>query len=162
VAQADPNKRRSNAGSTVSERTLWTWLRWYEEAGDIRGLLPHAGDRGRGRPSKSEELHQIIADRLEARWLQRPPWPLTDVALFALLQTARSVQRYFFAHQLRIPRLEQAGLNAGKLLWVRPTYKMIHHVLRRRHVITGSFRGARDGGGASSSSLREMHLDGDG
>jgi hypothetical protein len=129
VAQADPNKRRSNAGSTVSERTLWTWLRWYEEAGDIRGLLPHAGDRGRGRPSKSEELHQIIADRLEARWMQRPPWPLTDVALFALLQTARSVQRYFFAHQLRIPRLEQAGLNAGKLLWVRPTYKMIHHVL---------------------------------
>jgi DNA invertase Pin-like site-specific DNA recombinase len=48
---------------------------------------------------------------------------------FALLQTARGVQRYFLAHQLRIPRLEQTGLNAGKVIWVRPTYQMIHHVL---------------------------------
>ncbi len=48
---------------------------------------------------------------------------------FALRQTARSVQRYFFAHQLRMPRLEQTGLQAGKLLWVVPTYQMIHHVL---------------------------------
>jgi hypothetical protein len=70
VAHADPNKLRTNARSSVSERTLSTWLRWYEEAGDIRGLLPHPGDRGRGRPSKSEELHQIIDDRIEARWLQ--------------------------------------------------------------------------------------------
>jgi putative transposase len=68
---------------------LWTWLRWYEDAGDIRGLLPHTGDRGRGRPSKSEELHQIIADRLEARWLQRPPWPLTDVALEVIGEVER-------------------------------------------------------------------------
>jgi DNA invertase Pin-like site-specific DNA recombinase len=48
---------------------------------------------------------------------------------FGLLQTARSVQRYFFAHELRIPRLEQTGLQAGKVIWVRPTYQMIHHVL---------------------------------
>jgi DNA invertase Pin-like site-specific DNA recombinase len=48
---------------------------------------------------------------------------------FGLLQTARGVQRYFFAHQLRIPRLEQTGLQAGKVIWVRPTYQMIHHVL---------------------------------
>jgi hypothetical protein len=48
---------------------------------------------------------------------------------FALLQTARGVQRYFYAHQLRIPRLEQTGLDAGKVIWVRPTYQMIHHVL---------------------------------
>jgi DNA invertase Pin-like site-specific DNA recombinase len=48
---------------------------------------------------------------------------------FALLQTARGVQRYFLAHQLRIPRLEQTGLDAGKVIWVRPTYQMIHHVL---------------------------------
>src|SRR5207247_1684829 len=48
---------------------------------------------------------------------------------FGRLQTARSVQRYFFAHQLRIPRLEQTGLQAGKVIWVRPTYQMIHHVL---------------------------------
>ena len=40
---------------------------------------------------------------------------------FALLQTARSVQQYFLAHQLRIPRLEQTGLDAGKVIWVRPT-----------------------------------------
>ena len=48
---------------------------------------------------------------------------------FGLLQTARGVQRYFFAHQLRIPRLEQTGLQAGQVIWVRPTYQMIHHVL---------------------------------
>jgi DNA invertase Pin-like site-specific DNA recombinase len=48
---------------------------------------------------------------------------------FVLLQTARGVQRYFFAHQLRIPRLEQTGLQAGQVIWVRPTYQMIHHVL---------------------------------
>jgi DNA invertase Pin-like site-specific DNA recombinase len=48
---------------------------------------------------------------------------------FALLQTARGVQRYFFTHQLRIPRLEQTGLQAGKVIWLRPTYQMIHHVL---------------------------------
>jgi beta-glucosidase len=41
-------------------------------------------------------------------------------------------------------------------------FEPITSALRRRHVITGSFRGARDGGGASSSSRREMHLDGDG
>jgi hypothetical protein len=28
VAQADPNKRRKKAGSSVSARTKWTWLRW--------------------------------------------------------------------------------------------------------------------------------------
>lgn len=42
---------------------------------------------------------------------------------------ARGVQRYFLAHQLRIPRLEQTGLDAGKITWVRPTYQMIHRVL---------------------------------
>ena len=89
MAQADPNKRRENPGSSVSERTLWTWLRWYEDGGDIRGLLPHPGDRRRGRPAKSEELHDIIADRLEARWLQRPPWPLTDVALEVVAEVER-------------------------------------------------------------------------
>lgn len=87
VAQADPDKRRKNAGSSVSERTLWTWLCWYDDAGDIRGLLPHSG--ARGRPSKSDELHEIIADRLEARWLQRPPWPLTDVALEVVAEVER-------------------------------------------------------------------------
>src|SRR4051794_29006383 len=48
---------------------------------------------------------------------------------FALLQTARGVQRYFLAHQLGIPRFVQTGLQAGKVIWVKPTYQMIHHVL---------------------------------
>lgn len=65
----------------VSERTLWNWLRWYEQAGDIRALLRRIGQRRRGRPINSQALHEIIAHRLEARWLRRPPWPLTDVAL---------------------------------------------------------------------------------
>src|SRR5262249_32268870 len=54
---------------------------------------------------------------------------LTLFEQFALLQTARGCQRSFFTHQLRIPRLEQPGLQAGKVIWVRPTYQMIHHVL---------------------------------
>jgi len=54
---------------------------------------------------------------------------LTLFEQFALLQTARSVQRYCFAHQLRFPRLEQTGLQAGKVTRVRPTHQMIHHVL---------------------------------
>jgi DNA invertase Pin-like site-specific DNA recombinase len=48
---------------------------------------------------------------------------------FNLLQTARGVQRYFLAHQLGIPRFVQTGPQAGKVIWVRPTYQMIHHVL---------------------------------
>ncbi|HLZ26040.1 MAG TPA: hypothetical protein VKV73_01810, partial [Chloroflexota bacterium] len=53
-----------------------TGLRWYEQAADIRALLPRVGAHRRGRPSRSQELHDIIAERLEARWLKRPPWPL--------------------------------------------------------------------------------------
>jgi DNA invertase Pin-like site-specific DNA recombinase len=48
---------------------------------------------------------------------------------FALLKAARSVQRYFLEHQLAMPRFEQTGRDAGRLLWVAPTYQMIHHVL---------------------------------
>jgi DNA invertase Pin-like site-specific DNA recombinase len=48
---------------------------------------------------------------------------------FAVLKAARGVQRYFLDHQLLMPRLEQTGLQAGKLLWMRPTYQMIHQVL---------------------------------
>jgi DNA invertase Pin-like site-specific DNA recombinase len=42
---------------------------------------------------------------------------------FGVLQTARGVQRHFFAHQLRIPRLEETSLQDGKVIWVRPTYQ---------------------------------------
>src|SRR6266852_2034713 len=73
----------------ISERTLWNWLRWYEQAADIRALLPRGGSRRRGRPSRSQELHDIIAERLEARWLKRPPWPLTDVALEVIAEVER-------------------------------------------------------------------------
>ncbi len=73
----------------ISERTLWNWLRWYGQAGDIRALLPPVGQRRPGRPQNSDELHEIIAERLEARWLKRPPWPLTDVALEVIAEVER-------------------------------------------------------------------------
>lgn len=48
---------------------------------------------------------------------------------FALLKNARAVQRYFRAHQLQMPRSVHGGLDAGRVLWVRPTYQMIQQVL---------------------------------
>jgi DNA invertase Pin-like site-specific DNA recombinase len=47
---------------------------------------------------------------------------------FAVLKAARSVQRYFLQHQLQMPRFEHTGHDAGRLVWVTPTYQMIHHV----------------------------------
>jgi putative transposase len=73
----------------VSERTVWSWLRWYRGAGDIRALLPRVGPRRRGWPTRSAELLEIIAERLEARWLQRTPWPLTDAALEVIAEVER-------------------------------------------------------------------------
>lgn len=48
---------------------------------------------------------------------------------FAVLRSARAVQRDFAAHDLRMPRLIQQGAEAGRLVWVRPTYQMIQQVL---------------------------------
>lgn len=48
---------------------------------------------------------------------------------FALLKNARAVQRYFYQHQLKMPRLVQSGADNGRLLWVKPTYQMIQQVL---------------------------------
>lgn len=48
---------------------------------------------------------------------------------FAVLRNARAVQREFNAQRLRMPRLVQVGADAGKLVWVRPTYQMIQQVL---------------------------------
>lgn len=48
---------------------------------------------------------------------------------FAILRSARAVQRYFQMHHLLMPRLAHTGPDAGALVWVAPTYQMIHHVL---------------------------------
>src|SRR5215213_6915687 len=42
----------------------------------------------------------------------------TIFAQFALLGSARAVQRYLHAHGLRMPRLVQVGPDAGRLRWV--------------------------------------------
>ena len=48
---------------------------------------------------------------------------------FAILQNARAVQRYFLKHGLPMPRYVQCGPDAGRLVWVRPSYQMIAQVL---------------------------------
>jgi len=48
---------------------------------------------------------------------------------FTVLRNARAVQRELNAQRLQMPRLIQAGADAGKLVWVRPTYQMIQQVL---------------------------------
>jgi DNA invertase Pin-like site-specific DNA recombinase len=48
---------------------------------------------------------------------------------FNHLRSARAVLRYFQQHQLRLPRLVQAGPDYGRLLWVEPNYQMIQQVL---------------------------------
>jgi DNA invertase Pin-like site-specific DNA recombinase len=48
---------------------------------------------------------------------------------FSYLRSARAVQRYFYQHQLHLPRLAQTGPDYGRLVWVEPTYQMIQQVL---------------------------------
>jgi DNA invertase Pin-like site-specific DNA recombinase len=48
---------------------------------------------------------------------------------FIHLRSARAVQRYFYQHEIQMPRLIQQGLDYGKLIWVKPTYQMIQQVL---------------------------------
>lgn len=48
---------------------------------------------------------------------------------FVILKSARAVQRYFYQHQLEMPRLIQHGPDHGRLIWVTPTYQMIQQVL---------------------------------
>jgi DNA invertase Pin-like site-specific DNA recombinase len=48
---------------------------------------------------------------------------------FSVLRNARAVQRELNAQRLRMPRLIQLGADAGKLVWVQPTYQMIQQVL---------------------------------
>src|SRR4051794_34613450 len=48
---------------------------------------------------------------------------------FALLRNGRAVQRDFAEHGLKMPRLIQHGAEAGRVVWLRPTYQMIQQVL---------------------------------
>ena len=48
---------------------------------------------------------------------------------FGHLRNARAVQRYFYQHEIKMPRLIQTGLDYGKTIWVKPTYQMIQQVL---------------------------------
>jgi DNA invertase Pin-like site-specific DNA recombinase len=48
---------------------------------------------------------------------------------FAKLQNARAVQRSFQAEGLLMPRYVQQGVDAGRLIWVSPTYQMLTEVL---------------------------------
>ena len=48
---------------------------------------------------------------------------------FGHLRNARAVQRYFYQHEIQMPRLIQQGVDFGRLIWVKPTCQMIQHVL---------------------------------
>ena len=48
---------------------------------------------------------------------------------FAALKNARAVQRSFQAEGLLMPRYVQQGMDAGRLMWVTPTYQMLTQVL---------------------------------
>jgi DNA invertase Pin-like site-specific DNA recombinase len=48
---------------------------------------------------------------------------------FALLGNARAVQRAFIEEGLLLPRYLQCGPDAGRLVWVPPTYQMISQIL---------------------------------
>jgi len=48
---------------------------------------------------------------------------------FAVLRNGRAVQRDLAEHGLRMPRLLQHDAEAGRIVWVRPTYQMIQQVL---------------------------------
>jgi DNA invertase Pin-like site-specific DNA recombinase len=50
-------------------------------------------------------------------------------AQFQTLKNARAVQRYFLQHQLKMPRLVQTGPDAGRIVWLSPTYQMVQQVL---------------------------------
>lgn len=48
---------------------------------------------------------------------------------FALLGSARAVQRYFHEHHIDLPRLVQTGLDTGQIRWVTPAYQMLQQIL---------------------------------
>ena len=48
---------------------------------------------------------------------------------FAVLRNGRAVQRHFLRNGLTLPRLVQHGPEAGRVIWVRPSYQMIQKML---------------------------------
>src|SRR3982751_5544783 len=48
---------------------------------------------------------------------------------FGVLRNARAVQRHFLTNGLKLPRLIQSGPEAGQIVWVRPSYQMLHRML---------------------------------
>src|SRR3954452_18809700 len=48
---------------------------------------------------------------------------------FAVLRSARAVQRHFLDNRLTLPRCSQTGATAGSITWMRPTYQMIQQIL---------------------------------
>src|SRR4051794_25628744 len=48
---------------------------------------------------------------------------------FGVLRNARAVQRHFLTNGLKLPRLIQSGPETGQIVWVRPSYQMLHRML---------------------------------
>ena len=48
---------------------------------------------------------------------------------FAVLRNGRAVQRHFLQNGLTLPRLVQHGPEAGRIVWLRPSYQMIQKML---------------------------------
>ena len=48
---------------------------------------------------------------------------------FGILRNARAVQRHFLTNGLKLPRLIQSGPETGQIVWVRPSYQMLHRML---------------------------------
>ena len=48
---------------------------------------------------------------------------------FGVLRNARAVQRHFLTNGLTLPRLVQSGPETEQIVWVRPSYQMLHRML---------------------------------
>ena len=48
---------------------------------------------------------------------------------FAVLRNARAVQRHFAERRLPMPRLIRQGAEAGRIVWVPPTYQRTQQVV---------------------------------
>jgi hypothetical protein len=53
----------------------------------------------------------------------------TVFARFGTLRNARVVQRHLLTNSLKLPPLVQSGPEAGQIVWVCPSYQMLHRML---------------------------------